>query len=167
MSNRMVVMSVTDRFSHFVSLVEDFSEKYANVSLKEVWKNGEAFLHKSQQLVEKLSEVVGGCQPAAPTLEEEGKGDETKQRLTGKKPKARRSRRLTAAAWAHKQAAEKPMASQQPSQQSPGDQKAASVEKEKGRGRRKQEGRISWRRLPVRSVGKSCSAVARLGEGGG
>eukprot|EP00820_Chromera_velia_P000951 Cvel_2694.t1-p1 / transcript=Cvel_2694.t1 / gene=Cvel_2694 / organism=Chromera_velia_CCMP2878 / gene_product=hypothetical protein / transcript_product=hypothetical protein / location=Cvel_scaffold108:6473-7906(-) / protein_length=478 / sequence_SO=supercontig / SO=protein_coding / is_pseudo=false len=167
MSNRMVVMSVTDRFSHFVSLVEDFSEKYANVSLKEVRKNGEAFLHESQQLVEKLSEVVGGCQPAAPTLEEEGKGDEAKQRLTGKKPKARRSRRLTAAAWANKQAAEKPMASQQPSQQSPGDQKAASVGKEKGRGRRKQEGRISWRRLPVRSEGKSRSAVARLGEGGG
>uniref|UniRef100_A0A0G4IA90 Uncharacterized protein n=1 Tax=Chromera velia CCMP2878 TaxID=1169474 RepID=A0A0G4IA90_9ALVE len=100
-------MLVVERFGNFVLLLEAL-DRFKNIPILYVQKNGQALLAEGRILAENLVEAVGGSSTAAPS-EKRNPQSPSRRSPTDtegilKKSKTLSSEKLTAGAWAHKQA---------------------------------------------------------------
>uniref|UniRef100_A0A0G4GQ06 Uncharacterized protein n=1 Tax=Chromera velia CCMP2878 TaxID=1169474 RepID=A0A0G4GQ06_9ALVE len=100
-------MSVVERFGNFVLLLEAL-DRFKNIPILHMQKNGQALLAEGRTLAENLMEAAGRSSTAAPS---EKRNPQSLLRRSPadtegilKKSKTRRSQKLTAGAWACKQA---------------------------------------------------------------
>mmetsp|Transcript_1663 Transcript_1663/g.3419 ORF Transcript_1663/g.3419 Transcript_1663/m.3419 type:complete len:105 (-) Transcript_1663:77-391(-) len=100
-------MSVVERFGNFVLLLEAL-DRFKNIPILHVQKNGQALLAEGRTLAENLMEAAGGSSTADPS---EKRNPQSPLRRSPadtegilKKSKTRRSQKLTVGAWARKQA---------------------------------------------------------------
>uniref|UniRef100_A0A0G4G4R1 Uncharacterized protein n=1 Tax=Chromera velia CCMP2878 TaxID=1169474 RepID=A0A0G4G4R1_9ALVE len=99
-------MSVVERFGNFVLLLEAL-DRFKNIPILHVQKNGQAFLVEGRTLAKNLVEAASGSSTAAPSKKRNPQSPSRRSPADTegilKKSKTRRSQKLTAGAWARKQ----------------------------------------------------------------